>query len=104
MASDLGIRTTTDWWISTKSPPSILRMFPVPLDAEVKIRELAGIDAALIAAELGIATAKVIRYQRQLGLRPLAANSKCHRYPVNMRGHNRKRKSGACISRIEGTS
>ena len=50
MASDLGIRTTTDWWISTKSPSNILRMFPVPLEAEVKIRELAGIDAALIAA------------------------------------------------------
>ena len=44
------------------------------------------------------------RKAKTAGLRPLAANSKCHRYPVNMRGHNRKRKSGACISRIEGTS
>ena len=103
MASDLGIRTTTDWWISTKSPSSILRMFPVPLEAEVNIRELAGIDAALIAVELGIATAKEIRSQRQLGLRPLATNSKGTRHHINMRGHNRKRKSGACVSRIEGT-
>jgi hypothetical protein len=78
-------------------------MFPVPLEAEVKIRELAGIDAALIAIELGIATAKVIRYQRQLGLRPLATNGQRVRRRINMRGHNRKRKSGVCISRIEGT-
>jgi hypothetical protein len=55
-------------WLSTKSP---IRMLDAPIDpaTEAHLRANAGVDPAMLAADLGLWTARVEACQRRLGLR-----------------------------------
>jgi hypothetical protein len=55
-------------WISTKSPVRMLDT-PVGRGADNYLHENQGIDSALLAADLGVCTARVESRQRRLGLR-----------------------------------
>jgi hypothetical protein len=58
-------------WLSTKSP---IRMLDYQIDqaTEQHLRDNVGVDSALLAADLGICTARVESHQRRLGLRAFA--------------------------------
>lgn len=61
----------SDYWLSTKSPRQMFR--PEYQDAKTAtfLRENKGIDAALLANDLGVNAPCVRAYQRKLGLRKI---------------------------------
>ncbi len=68
------------------------------LTAEIEAYLIAakGVDPILIANDLKISVNKIMRWQRELGLRTMSIAGKATaRYHINMRGHNRKKKNGA---------
>ena len=63
-----------DYWLSTKSPRQMLRPSYQNVKNDQFLRDHAGIDSALLAADLGISEIHVQAYQRQLGLRTFTRN------------------------------
>ena len=58
-------------WLSTKSPRGMLDS-QIGREVENHLRENAGIDSALLAADLGLCQRNVEAWQRRLGLRKFA--------------------------------
>ena len=81
----VNLSTSTDWWMSTKSPSNMLS----PSYQRGELRELllergVGIDPALIVEEtkakkLGVSVTKIEAFQRKLGIRKFAPRSKPRR-------------------------
>jgi hypothetical protein len=58
-------------WLSTKSPRGMLDT-QISREVEDHLRQNAGIDSALLAADLGLCQRNVEAWQRRLGLRKFA--------------------------------
>lgn len=62
------------YWMSTRSPQSMFRPdYQTPELAE-QLHTAAGVDPAIIAADVGIASHHVRAFQRKLGLRKITGN------------------------------
>lgn len=70
----------TDFWISTKSPMNMFRGASYQTDdLAVHLRDAAGVDPSIIAADTGVSEHCIRAYQRKLGLRKCTPNNP--RYP-----------------------
>jgi hypothetical protein len=87
------MRSCTDWWISTKTNPNIFNRPAYQTDhVEDHLMAWPDVDAAVLAADLGLHVPQVKAAQRRLGLRKCAPNNPGHTSHIDMRGHNKPRK------------
>lgn len=64
----------SDYWLSTRSPPSMFRPdYQTPELAE-QLRAATGVDPSVIAVEVGVCAPRVRAFQRKLGLRKITGN------------------------------
>ena len=78
-----------DYWISTKSKMNVFKRDGLTAEIEAYLIAAKGVDPYMIAIDLKINVNKIMRWQRELGLRELSTNPG-QRYHVNMRGHMSK--------------
>lgn len=64
----------SDFWMSTKSPAGMFRPAYQTGEMDEFLRETAGVDAAILSADLGICRAHVEACQRRIGLRKITGN------------------------------
>ncbi len=64
----------SEYWLSTKSDPRMFKQSYETTERDAYLIENQGIDAALLAADLGISEVRVQAYQRRLGLREFQRN------------------------------
>lgn len=70
------IATSTDWWMSTRSPAGMFRPAYQNGELDAYLREHAGIDAAILAAETGLPPSHIRAFQRKLGLRKITGTAR----------------------------
>jgi hypothetical protein len=68
------IGTSVDWWMSTKSPATLFRPSYQTDELEDFLRENAGVEPALLAADTGVGRNHIRACQRRLGLRKITGN------------------------------
>ena len=78
-----------DYWINTKSKMNVFKRDGLTAEIEAYLIAAKGVDPHLLASNLKISINKIMRWQRELGLRELSSNPG-QRYHINMRGHKSK--------------
>jgi hypothetical protein len=75
------IQTSNDWWMSTKSPTAMFRPDYQTPELATHLRQAAGVDPAIIAADTGVPQPFIKAFQRKLGLRKITGNHRKAKKP-----------------------